>query len=186
MAVALAFYFVGCIILVFTNGVFGKWQNYGIAPVNKQEASNVFDPAFYRFSDKDARAWETISLIPETANAMTNNRFLLALSSRPVLREFGTQSTQDDFNDSEYILISFIEPICPTCTYNPLTKENLDMLRQLVETGMYRVARAFDDHALLIRKSVDGPKETEEIRLRFFDGVAKAQARIANEGPMFQ
>ncbi len=186
MAVALAFYFAGSVILIFAGGVFGKWQNYGLDPINSQKASNVFDPAFYRFTDEHARAWETISLIPETATAMTNNRFLLALSSRPILREFGTQSTLDDFNESEYILVSLIEPICPTCTYNPLTPANLDMLRQLVETERYRVVRAFGDHVLLVRKNVDGPKETADTRQGFIDAVEKARAKVVKDGTVFE
>lgn len=185
IAVALVIYFAGSAGLLFSNGIFGNWQNYGLAPVNEQKASSVFDPALYRFTEEHARAWETIGLIPDTANAMTNNRFLLALSSRPTLREFGTQTVLDDFNESEYILVSLEEPPCPTCTYNPLTPGNLDMLLQLVETGRYRVVRAFDDHVLLIRKNVDGPKQAGETWERFRAGVGRAKAERVAETPFF-
>ena len=179
LIMAIVIYFAGSIHLAVGNGIFGKYQNYGNDPLPDLKASNVFAPSFYRYTPEHKRAWETIKLIPKTQPAMTNNRFLLALSSRSELREFGTQIKLEDFEDSDYILVSLIEPKCRTCTYNPLTIDNLEMLSELVKIHKYRVVRAFPDHVLLIRKDVLGPQQTDALQKEFFDIIKKTQKRIA-------
>lgn len=176
---AIVLYFGGSLVFGVGNGIFGAYQNYGNDPQPGLMESNVFSPSLYRYTPEHKRAWETIELIPKTQPAMTNNRFLLALSSRSDLREFGTQTKLDDFEDSQYILVSVIEPRCRTCTYNPLTIDNLEMLAQLVNTNRYRVVRAYPDHVLLIRKDVLGPQQSEAMQAEFFDVIKKTQKRIA-------
>ena len=156
------------VLLFFFPGVFGVWQNYGTDPLPGFTPSRVFDKQFYNYSEQNAQAWETIALIPDKEPVMTNNRFLLALSSRPVLREFGTQTSLKDFQNLKYLLISLIEPPCRTCTFNELNKTNLTQLIQLVEKGHYKVIRSYKDHLLLARKDIDGLIQTDQTLEIFF------------------
>jgi len=174
----LVIFFVSNIYLFFQPGLFGKFMNYGNDPVDGFKASRVFDKEFFKYTKEHAAAWETISLIPDNQPVMTNNRFLLALSSRHDLREFGTQNILDDFHDSKYLLISLIQPPCHTCTYNELTTNNLNQLSELVEKGLYKVARAFDDHTLLVRRDIDGFLQTESIKENFFSAIEKAREKL--------
>lgn len=179
-----AVFIVSSISFSFANGLFGQYQNYGTVHEPGLIASSVFSKKNYTQSVMDNQAWNTIALIPKTAPAMTNNRFLLALSSRPLLREFGTQHSVEDFDEIEFLLVSFFQPPCPTCTYTRLNVENLSLLKILVDENHFRVARAFADHALLIRNNVDGPPEDTAAKSALLNrlGVMIEMLILENQG----
>ena len=154
LRIALGLFFIAGILFSLGPGLFGQGQTYGNDHEPELTASSVFSKENFDISDADRQAWESIALIPKDATVMTNSRFLLALSSRHRLLELGTQNNPADFDAVSYILVSFTEPKCRTCTYTALSEKSLGLLRDLVVEGRFKVVRLFEDHALLVRYSI--------------------------------
>lgn len=150
------------LVMPWLSGPFGRGRTYG---VEDYLPTSLFDGRWFDQSARDRRAWQMIGKIGADAPAMANERYLLAMSTRPVLYEFGNQGDDlDAYNSVDWILLGLTEPRCPTCTYALLTPESLAMAVRLIQSGRFAVADAAEHVILLRRRSVAGPEVAPETR----------------------
>jgi len=154
-AVLLVAWLALLLVLPWLAGPFGKGRTYG---AENQLPDTLFDAGWYRARPDAERAWAMIGRINPDAPAMTNERYLLALSSRAELYEFGNQGGNlEAYNDVDWILLGLTEPWCPTCTYARLTPASLDTALRLIRENRFVVEGVADQVMLLRRATLNGP-----------------------------
>ncbi len=135
-------------------GPFGPGRTYG---EEDYLPTTLFDPEWYAASEVAIAAGPLLEKIPPDAIVMTNERYLLPLSSRAELREFGTQKTLEDFADMDFLLIGLTQPRCPTCTYALPTPHALRLAVQLITSGRFTVLETTEFAVLLQQNSKATP-----------------------------
>ncbi|MHA1568654.1 MAG: DUF2079 domain-containing protein [Alphaproteobacteria bacterium] len=169
-------------ILLFQPGPFGEGRTYG---KESYLPTTLFDARWYEVTPEDQAAWAMIRRIKPEAPAMTNERYLLALSSRRELYEFGNQGPDlEAYMSVDWILLGLTEPRCPTCTYARLTPESLRTAAELIRSSRFTVESAAEHVLLLRRATVAGdevePTKSLEITTRL-DALAEEKERLRNE-----
>jgi len=151
------------VIAAFLAGPFGRHRTYGEADYLP---TTLFEAQWYRPSETVEHAWEMIRAIPPGAPVMANERYLLPLSSRAEIYEFGTQGDDlDAYLRVDWLLLGLDEMRCPTCTYAQWTPASLRRAAELVRSGRFVIEKATDRLLLLRRGTLPGPR-VEESRAR--------------------
>lgn len=167
------------VLSAFLAGPFGPHRLY-----DKEDylPTTLFEGQWRRVSDSTACAWEMIRAIPQQAPVMTNERYLLPLSSRAEIFEFGTQGLDlDAYARADWILLGLDEMRCPTCTYALWTPESLGTAMELIRSGRFVVQDATDRLVLLRRQAIKGTQveetTTRAVLNRLSDYAAELAAR---------
>jgi uncharacterized membrane protein len=149
-AAALAAWLAWLSVSAFLPGPFGPHRTYG-----KEDylPTTLFDARWYRQDDDARQAWRLIEQIPADAAAMTNERYLLPLSTRERLLEFGNRGSDPEaYAGVSWILLGLTEPKCPTCTYARLTPDALRTAAELLRSSRFVLVDR-TDRALLLRQA---------------------------------
>ena len=146
-------------VLPWRAGPFGKGRTYG-SP-DSPLPDTLFDARWYGADAAAKRAWAMIARINPDAPVMTNERYLLALSSRHELYEYGNQGPSlEAYDNVDWILLGLTEPWCPTCTYARLLPSSLDAALRLIRENRFVVEDVADTVILLRRATLTGPAPT--------------------------
>ncbi len=149
------------LVLPWLPGPFGRGRTYG-APSPLPDT--LFDARWYRADESAERAWSMIGRIHPDAPAMTNERYLLALSSRAELYEFGNQGDNlDAYASVDWILLGLTEPWCPTCTYARLSPTSLATALRLIQENLFVVEDTSETAILMRRATVAGAAPQPEL-----------------------
>ena len=164
------------LVLAWLPGPFGRGRTYG---AENYRPDSLFAASNFTPDPIAIDGWCLIERIPPDATVMTNERYLLALSARREIYEFGNQGDDlEAYLNAQWILFGLTEPPCVTCVYARLTSDTLHIAAELIRNELFVVEDRAPQAILLRRATIEGeqlpPAQVEQV-LAQLDALAAQQ-----------